>query len=183
MNNLPRLLLPQSKEEWLNLAITFLGIGMIIVSVLADDTNSMAKSKFYAIIENLGIGIFPTGIVGFILERMQIREKKDKKIRIRTAILQGLNVSIHSYLNVLCNSMINKYPDLKGKEIFDIIEAIKAGNRTLEYTEKEKDSLHQLTLKAKTSFEYPDPSYLIADIFSKSEEDHFLLLINKGTFK
>ena len=181
MKSLIAQLIPKSRAEWINLATAFLGVVLILLSVFNNcPEEKVLQKKFFAALGDIGIGIFPTGIIGLLLERMQAREKNDQKQRIRSAVLQNLNVSIHSYFNALCNSAIADYPELKGHRVFDIFKSMKELGIPLKYDNAEKQALKALVLRIKASFESPDPTYIIADIFSQSEEQYYLLLIDNG---
>lgn len=176
-----KLLLPKSKEEWFHIMIAALGIVMISVSAFCDvDMNNNAKTRGLALLGDLGIGIFPTGIIGLLLERMQNREKGEQKHRRRIAILHSLDISIHAYFNTICNLALVENASFNGDKVFDIFQAIKDETIIVEYSDDEVKALRRLVAKIKESFEFPDPTYIAADIFSENEENHFLLLIGKG---
>ena len=181
MKNPFKQLLPKSKSEWLNISAAILGVVMILLSVFCGcSEDNIILKKLFTVLGNLGIGIFPTGIIGLLLERMKARDKSEQKHRIRSAILQSINVSIHSYFNVICNSAILRCQELKGLLVFDIFQALKDKRISLDYDIAEKEALKHLITIMKSSFETPDPTYIIADIFSQGEENHFSLLIKKG---
>ncbi len=174
-------LLPSSKAEWLNISAAILGVAMILLSVFYDyPEEKIIQEKLFTVLGNLGIGIFPTGIIGLLLEKMQARDKREQKRRIRSAILQSLNVSIHSYFNAICNSAISRCQKLKGLRVFEIFQAVKDTGIPFDYDSTERETLKHLVTMMRSSFETPDPTYIIADIFSQGEEKHFSLLIRKG---
>lgn len=176
-----RALLPKSTAEWLDTFVAILGIAMIFVSVYFDsDQEHNTQKKLLSVVGDLGIGIFPTGIIGLLLERMQNREKGRQIQRIRAAILKSLNVSIHSYFNTICNSAISRCPGLKGRSLNEILQKVQEEQLLIDQNPKEKEALKHFLSKIKITFETPDPTYIIADIFSPSEEGYFLLLIEKG---
>jgi hypothetical protein len=167
-------------KEWFYILLIFIGIAMVFAPVIKNFSldNKEKAVSWLTVLGELGVGVFPTGVISLILERMQIREKSEEIRRIRTAILRNIDISIHSYFNTVCNSAIAENSSLKDKKIFDIFNAIK--DEAIVITTDESSALKQLLMRMKDSFESPNPVYLAIDIFKENEERHFRLLIEKG---
>lgn len=154
---------------------------MIVISATCNvATEGNSKPEYYIILGDLGVGIFPTGIIGYILEKMQRREKEEQRHKRRSAILYGIIVSIHSYFNSICNAALTEYPKYKNCNVFEIIQLIKDETIVLAYSSNELDMLRHLIIKIKDIFEFPDPTYIVSDVFEEKEENHFHLLIKEG---
>ena len=173
-------LLPRTKKEWLYVFVAIIGVAMIIFSNAVDHLGTHEADKVLPIIGDLGIGFFPTGIIGLILDRMNSQEKNIKKNNIRNWMLLNIDVSVHSYFNLLCNSAIEADVNLKGKGLFEILKWIE-GQRVISVNSNtEMELLDKLVMEMKNSFSQPSPIFAVYDIFSQNEEKYFALLIEKG---
>ena len=172
---------PKSKEEIMDIIIALSGIVMICISVFGNNYESdTLNSKLLSVVGDLGIGLFPTGVISFLLEKMQQKQKDIEKQKKRATILYNLNIALHAYLNAVCNLAIAKKHSLKGHTVSDILRQILENNMELESSTDEINALTHLIEKMKDLFQSPNPIYIIADIFNEDEMKHFHLLIKAG---
>ena len=168
------------KLEIVNIVVAIIGIGMIICSSLCTAEQGTLCSKLLSIIGDLGIGIFPTGIIGFILERIQNRNKAQEMKSKRLAILRLFNNAVHGYLNVICNTVIEKESSLKNKKVFEIITTLNNDDVQVECSSNEKVALSNLVEKLHELFDSDNPLYIVTDVFEMIEINHFELIIKDG---
>ncbi len=169
-----------TKLEIVNIMVTIIGVVMILCSSFFSDEQESSCSKFLNIVGDLGIGIFPTGVIGFVLERMQNRSKEQEKMDKRLAILSLFNNAVHGYLNVVCNSAIKVNKDLKGEKLFYITSAVNSDEIQINICDEEKVALTLLIEKLQESFGTTNPLYIVTDVFEAIEITNFEMLINDG---
>lgn len=169
-----------TKLETVNLVVTIIGIIMILCSSLFLDEQDSSYSKFLNIVGDLGIGIFPTGVIGFVLERMQNRSKEQEKRDKRLAILSLFNNAVHGYLNIICNSAIKANNNLKGEKLFYITNAVNSNEIQLNICDEEKIALTILVERLQESFGTTNPLYIVTDVFEAIEIANFEMLLNDG---
>lgn len=168
------------KLEIVNIVVAIIGIGMIICSSLCTAEQGTLCSKLLSIIGDLGIGIFPTGIIGFILERIQNRNKAQEMKSKRLAILRLFNNAVHGYLNVICNTVIEKESSLKNKKVFEIIATLNNDDVQVKCSSNEKVALSNLVEKLHELFDSNNPLYIVTDVFEMIEINHFELILKDG---
>lgn len=169
-----------TKLEIVNLVVAVIGIAMILCSSLLTVEPETSCSKFLSIVGDLGIGIFPTGVIGFALERMQNRSKEQEKRGKRLAILRLFNNAVHGYLNVICNSAIKINSNLKSKKLFDITRAVNSEEIQIDLSDEEKNALTLLVERLQESFGATNPLYIVTDVFETIEITHFEMLLRDG---
>ncbi len=169
-----------TKLEVVNLVVAVIGIAMILCSSLFTVEQEPHCSTLLSIVGDLGIGIFPTGVIGFALERMQNRSKEKEKRDKRLAILRLFNNAVHGYLNVICNSAIKINSDLKNKKVFDIISAVNNEEIQINLCDEEKNALTLLTERLQESFGTTNPLYIVTDVFEAIEIINFEMLLKDG---
>lgn len=169
-----------TKLEVTNLVVAAIGIIMILCSSLFVVKQGTYYSQLLSIMGDLGIGIFPTGIIGYTLERMQNRSKEKEKRNKRLAILRLFNNAFHGYLNVICNSAIKINSDLKNKKVFDITSTVISEKIKINLCDEEKSALTLLVDRLQESFSITNPLYIVTDIFEVIEITHFEMLLNDG---
>lgn len=181
--NIHKLCLPKwlslSKIEFANIAIAAIGIAMIGCSTLIPAEIDSFNKKLLSIVGDLGVGLFPTGGIGFILERIQNRKERRERNNKRLAILRLINAAIHGYLNVICNASVAQNSRLKGENVFEIVGNL---NEELQ-SENIADEVKALALlvdRLKMSFGSTDPLFIVADVFETVEIKHFESLLHDG---
>lgn len=168
-----------TRVEIVNLVIALIGILMIVYSTLTPAENESVQEKMLALIGDLGIGLFPTGIIGFFLERIQNRNEDREKNNKRLAILRLINNAIHGYLNVICNSAIKQKSQLKLKTVFEIVDNLNEG-LFIEKIDGEAEALAILVDRLRMSFGSTDPLFIVADVFETIEIKYFESLLQDG---
>lgn len=166
------------KLEIVNIVVAIIGIVMIFCSSLLVAVPGSIYSKLLSIMGDLGIGIFPTGLIGFILERIQNRNKAQETHNKRLAILSLFNNAVHGYLNIICNEVIKKRGNLKNERVFEIITAV--NNIQMEYSESEIVALTTLIRNLQEVFSLDTALYIVTDVFEAIEISHFSMLLGEG---
>ncbi len=169
-----------TKLEILNLVVAVVGIAMILCSSLFTAEQETLCSKLLSIVGDFGIGTFPTGVIGFALERMQNRSKEQEKRDKRLAILRLFNNAVHKYLNIICNSAIEANNSLKYKKVFDITSVVNSEEIQINLGDEEKDALTLLVERLQESFGTTNPLYIVTDVFEVIEITHFEMLLKDG---
>lgn len=160
--------------------VVIVGVVMILCSSLIAAEPESNCSKVLSILGSLGTGTFPTGAVGFVLERMQNRNSEHEKSTKRLAILRLFNNSVHGYFNVICNAAIQAVPSLKDKKVFLITETLSSGNIQIENSDEELAALTILVARLKDSFSAVNPLYIATDVFTIQEINYFEMLVKDG---
>lgn len=92
----------------LNIFLIVLGISLICSNFFFTASDCF-QQKIIDLLVNLGIGLFPTGAIGLIIEFVQDKHQSEIKKYKRQSILKDFQYTIQNYLNVLCD----KYFQLK----------------------------------------------------------------------
>lgn len=169
-----------TKVEIAHVVVAVIGIVMILCSALISCGQESPCSKFLVITGDLGVGLFPTGIIGLVLERMQYRNREQEKKNKRIAILRLYNNAVHSYLNILCNAAIETDQRLIHKRVFEITTVISNGELQVASSNDEKAALTLLTERLRESFGVSNPLYIVTDVFETTEINHFEMLLQDG---
>lgn len=169
-----------AKPEIINIVVAVVGFVMILCASIFTVSQESIWAKLLNIMRDMGIGIFPTGVIGLALERMQSRNKEQEKKDKRIAMLRAFNNAIHSYLNAICNIAIAKNNSLKYKKIFDITKLVSSEEVHIEYSNNEIVALTLLVKRLQESFGLTNPLYIVSDIFETIEINHFEMLLKDG---
>lgn len=169
-----------TRLEIVNLIIAIEGITMILCSSLITVNQDCSFSKWLNIIGDLGIGFFPTGIIGLTLERIQNRNKEQENRDKRLNILRLFNNGIHGYLNFICNSVIMSKKELKNKGVFELISIANCEKIEISSCDEEIRALTIIVERLQELFGSPNPLYIITDIFKPIEINHFEMLLKDG---
>lgn len=168
-----------TKIEFANILVTIFGITMIVCSTLISVERESIEEKLLSLLGDLGIGLLPTGVLGFVIERIQNRNKEREKNNKRSAILRLFNNALHGYLNVICNAAIAGKGCLKGENIFEIINALNS-ELHIEHITDEKEAIQLVVERLQMCFETRDPLFIVADVFETIEINHFELILQEG---
>ena len=164
-----------TKLEIAYIATATVGVAMILCSTFFAVEEKSVLGRWLAILGDLGTGLFPTGVIGLVLEKMQNRNRERDKKSKRMAVLRLFNSAVHRYFNSICNEAIRQKNAMKGKCVFEIISSV--GNEVqFECSAEEIASLCLLGEKLVEIFEKAESLFIVTDVFDPVEIDHFNLL-------
>lgn len=169
-----------TKMEIANIVVALIGVMMILFSSLPSGGESKTKIAILQIVGNIGIGVFPSGVIGFILERMQIRNRNIEKTEMRRTVLRYFLSALHEYLNVVCSEAIKQNSELKDSRVFDITKRIVIQGELQPISAEESESLSVLVQRMEEAFGTNNPFYIVTDVFESDELTHFGMLIENG---
>lgn len=169
-----------TKLEIVYIVMSFIGIVMIILSSLFCIEQESIAFKILNIIGDIGVCIFPTGIIGCILEKIQIQNKELEKRDKRLAVLRLVINSMHGYLNVICNTAIKDRISLKYKKVFEIIKSMNNKWTNIEFNQEEVATLKTLIEQLQNSLLLTDTLYIVTNIFDPVELNQFEILLKKA---
>lgn len=111
----------------LNVILIIIGIALICSDFFA---NGCFSKKIIDLLVNFGIGLFPTGAIGLIIEFVQDRQQSEIKKYKRQSILKDFQYMIQNYLNVVCDKHfqlkdINNQTIERKIDVSDIFTVIK----------------------------------------------------------
>ena len=162
-------------ETILNWCLIILGIGMIIISVFYTALEGSIAKKVIEVIGDIGIGLFPTGAIGLLINWMQARENEKQQKARRSEVLRRIDSALHRYLVSLCKEA-NKNYEIKGKTISEIIDSV---GSIISFSDDESDKLKILLERLEEYFDKPDPVFIMTDCFTEQEQRFHLQRINE----
>ena len=155
-------------ETVLNIILMIIGLAMISVSVFCNAPDDSITKKIIEVIGDLGIGVFPTGAIGLLLNRMQNKEEKRQKTAQRNEVLRRIDTSLHQYLVTVCKEAMSHEIDVKDKPITQIINNLNQAN--LLRTSAESERLKVLIERIEEYFDKPNPVFIMTDCFTEQEQ-------------
>lgn len=167
-------------EYIVNGVAILLGLLFIVLSVVIVTQDGTACHKALQIIGDVGVGLFPTGIIGLLICIMQEKDKERHRLVMRKEILRLINSAVHQYLLEICKCAACKCGNLKGKKLTEIERAIINRDVNFPYSDTEVEKLKVLTLRLTDYFGKAEPALIIGDLFTSNEQKFYAARIEEG---
>ena len=156
-------------EPLLHFIVAIVGLSLI---VFLPDPDAVCEGykRFVSTMIDIGIGLFPTGLIGLILVFMQKSQKSNEKFDQRISLLKELDIKLHNLVNEIC-----KLSNQSEKSVKKILIALRDNAPECQLTSNVKSCATAFSTSIKEFLQNKN-DFLLTEMFSTDEMEALSLL-------